>query len=151
MSNGFELPLRLLMAFRVLIDALHEELAERGHPDMRPMHGFVLQAVARGADSAASLGRTLGVSKQAAGKTVETLEELGYVTRVPDPADSRRKTVVLTGRGVDALRQSAEVFDELRARWAAELGAGRLDDLEDTLRRMTPDDLFRLDVPGWFG
>lgn len=151
MSNGFELPLRLLMAFRVLIDALHEELAERGHPDMRPMHGFVLQAVSRGADSAASLGRTLGVSKQAAGKTIETLEGLGYVTRVPDPADSRRKTVVLTGHGVDALRRSAEVFDELRARWAAELGADRLDDLEDALRRMTPGDLFRLDVPGWFG
>ncbi|NAS21590.1 winged helix DNA-binding protein [Herbidospora sp. NEAU-GS84] len=151
MSNGFELPLRLLMAFRVLIDALHEELAERGHPGMRPMHGFVLQAVSRGADSAASLGRTLGVSKQAAGKTIETLEGLGYVTRVPDPADSRRKTVVLTEHGVDALRRSAEVFDELRARWAAELGADRLDDLEDALRRMTPGDLFRLDVPGWFG
>ncbi|GLX94412.1 MarR family winged helix-turn-helix transcriptional regulator [Herbidospora sp. NBRC 101105] len=151
MSNGFELPLRLLMAFRVLIDALHEELAARGHPGMRPMHGFVLQAVSRGADSAASLGRTLGVSKQAAGKTIETLEGLGYVTRVPDPADSRRKTVVLTEHGVDALRRSAEVFDELRARWAAELGAARLDDLEDALRRMTPGDLFRLDVPGWFG
>ncbi|WP_030454417.1 MarR family winged helix-turn-helix transcriptional regulator [Herbidospora cretacea] len=151
MSNGFELPLRLLMAFRVLIDALHEELAERGHPGMRPMHGFVLQAVSRGADSAASLGRTLGVSKQAAGKTIETLEGLGYVTRVPDPADSRRKTVVLTEHGTDALRRSAEVFDELRARWAAELGAGRLDDLEDALRRMAPGDLFRLDVPGWFG
>lgn len=151
MSNGFELPLRLLMAFRVLIDALHEELAAQGHPDMRPMHGFVLQAIARGGDSAASLGRTLGVSKQAAGKTVETLEGLGYVSRVPDPADSRRKRVVLTEFGFDALRRSAAVFDDLRARWARELGAERLDDLEDALRRMTPGDPFRLDVPGWFG
>jgi hypothetical protein len=44
---GFELPLRLLLGFRVLIDRLHAELARQGHPDVRPVHGFVLQAVGR--------------------------------------------------------------------------------------------------------
>jgi DNA-binding MarR family transcriptional regulator len=148
---GFELPLLLLHGFRVLIDDLHAELARQGHPDMRPMHGFVFQAIGPGGTTAAQLARRLGISKQAAGKTIDSLERLGYVQRGPDPADARRKVVRLTGRAVDALDRSARVFDDLRARWAEVIGADRLRALEADLRRVTPPDRFRLDVPGWFG
>jgi DNA-binding MarR family transcriptional regulator len=150
-APGFELPLRLLLAFRVLIDELHAELARRGHPDMRPMHGFVFQAIGPGGTTAAELGRRLGISKQAAGKTIDTLEQLGYLERGPDPGDARRKVVRLTGRAIDALGLSARIFDDLRARWAEVLGADRLRVLEADLRRVTPRDPWRLDVPGWFG
>ncbi|MEU9834017.1 MarR family winged helix-turn-helix transcriptional regulator [Streptosporangium sp. NPDC048047] len=148
---GFELPLRLLLGFRVLIDDLHAELARQGHPDLRPMHGFVLQAIGRGPTTAADLGRMLGISKQAAGKTIEALRTLGYVERGHDPGDARRKVVRLTPRAIDGLTRSERIFDELRARWAAVIGAERLRALESDLRALTPGDLFRLDVPGWFG
>ena len=148
---GFELPLLLLHGFRVLIDELHAELARQGHPDMRPMHGFVFQAIGPGGTTAAQLARRLGVSKQAAGKTIDALERLGYVERGPDPADARRKAVRLTGRAVDALVRSARVFDELRARWARVIGEDRLRALEADLRKVAPLDAFRLDVPGWLG
>jgi DNA-binding MarR family transcriptional regulator len=148
---GFELPLRLLLGFRVLIDDLHAELARQGHPDLRPMHGFVLQAIGPDGTTAAELGRRLGISKQAAGKTIDVLGRLGYLERGTDPADARRKIVRLTPRAVDCLERSARVFGDLRGRWAATLGPERLRALEDDLRRMTPPDLFRLDVPGWFG
>lgn len=138
------------MGFRVLIDELHAELARQGHPELRPMHGFVMQAVGHGT-TAVELGRTLGVSKQAAGKTIETLERAGYVERAVDPADTRRKLVRLTPRGIDALGRSARIFDTLRRRWADELGEDRLRALEADLRKVTPADLFRLDTPGWFG
>ncbi|MEV4361900.1 MarR family winged helix-turn-helix transcriptional regulator [Nonomuraea sp. NPDC051941] len=150
-SPGFELPLRLLLAFRMLIDELHAELARQGHPDIRPMHGFVMQAIGPGGTTAVELGRTLGVSKQAAGKTIDTLERIGYVERTADPHDTRRKIVRLTPYGIDALDRSARIFDTLRARWAAELGEDRLQALESDLRRMTPANLWRLDTPGWFG
>ncbi|MGV9379147.1 MarR family winged helix-turn-helix transcriptional regulator [Nonomuraea sp. NPDC003707] len=150
-SPGFELPLRLLLAFRVLIDELHAELARQGHPDIRPMHGFVMQAIGPSGTTAVELGRTLGVSKQAAGKTIDTLERIGYVERTADPHDTRRKIVRLTPYGIDALDRSARIFDTLRARWAAELGEDRLQALESDLRRMTPANLWRLDTPGWFG
>ncbi|MET7327353.1 MarR family winged helix-turn-helix transcriptional regulator [Nonomuraea sp. NPDC005650] len=150
-SPGFELPLRLLLAFRVLIDELHAELARQGHPDMRPMHGFVMQAIGPEGTTAVDLGRTLGVSKQAAGKTIDTLERVGYVERTADPHDTRRKIVRLTSYGMDALNRSARIFDTLRARWAAELGEDRLQALESDLRKMTPANLWRLDTPGWFG
>jgi DNA-binding MarR family transcriptional regulator len=150
-SPGFELPLLLLQGFRVLIDELHAELARHGHPDMRPMHGFVFQAIGPGGTTAAELGRRLGISKQAAGKTIDTLEQLGYVERAADPADARRKVVALTPRAVDALDRSARIFDDLRARWAASIGTDRLRAMEADLRAVTPPDAFRLDVPGWLG
>ncbi|WP_226872589.1 MarR family winged helix-turn-helix transcriptional regulator [Microbispora sitophila] len=148
---GFELPLRLFLGFRVLIDELHAELARQGHPHARPMHGFVMQAIGTEGTTAVELGRTLGVSKQAAGKTVETLERIGYVERARDPRDTRRKIVRLTPSGVDMLVRSARIFDDLRARWAGVIGDDRLRALEADLRKVTPQDVFRLDVPGWFG
>jgi DNA-binding MarR family transcriptional regulator len=148
---GFELAIRLFLGFRVLIDELHAELARQGHPDLRPLHGFVFQAIGPDGTTAAELGRRLGVSKQAAGKTIDALARLGYVERVSDPRDARQKMVRLTGRGVDSLRRSARIFDDLRARWARTLGPDRLRALEADLRTMTPSNMFPLDVPGWFG
>ena len=148
---GFALPLLLLAGFRTLVDDPHAELARQGHPELRPAHGFVLQAVGPAGTTASDLGQRLGVSKQAAGKTVDRLVALGYLERVDDPADARRKLVRMTAKGRDGLHRSAVVFDELRNRWAATLGADRVAAIEDDLRRMVPADVFRLDVPGWFG
>jgi DNA-binding MarR family transcriptional regulator len=148
---GFELPLRFFLAFRVIVDEVHAELAREGHPDLRPMHGFVFQAVGPDGTTAVELGRRLGVSKQAAGKMVESLERAGYVERGADPRDARRKIVRLTARGVDSLVRSERIFDRIRADWVRRLGAGRVRALEDDLREMTPADLWRLDMPGWFG
>jgi DNA-binding MarR family transcriptional regulator len=148
---GFVLPLRLLAGFRVLVDRLHAELAEHGHPGLRPVHGFVLQAIGPDGLSAASLGRRLGVSKQAAGKHLDTLERLGYVERVPDPADARSKLARLTSRGTDSLALSARIFERLRSEWSTALGPDRLRALEEDLAKVTPGVLLPLDVPGWFG
>lgn len=148
---GFALPLLLFAGFRTLIDQLHAELARQGHPDIRPAHGFVLQAVGRHGATASEVGRRLGISKQAAGKTVDRLERLGYVERASDQADGRRKLIRLTPRGIDALVRSVSIFDDLHAQWAAALGTKRLGDVENALCTMVPADGFRLDVPGWFG
>ena len=150
-SPGFELPLLLFAGFRSLIDELHAELARRGHPDVRPAHGFAMQAIGRRGATATEIGRRLGVSKQAVGKTVDRLEALGYVERVDDEHDGRRKLIRLTPRGLDALTQSAAIFDDLRARWVHTLGPAKVAELEDSLRTVVPGPTFALDVPGWLG
>jgi DNA-binding MarR family transcriptional regulator len=150
-SPGYELPLLLLAGFRTLIDQLHAELARRGHPDVRPSYGFAMQSIGPRGATATEIGQRLGVSKQAAGKTVDRLEALGYVERVDDAADGRRKLIRLTARGVDSLVQAAEIFDELRADWVGKLGADRVAELEDALRTVVPTNGFPVDVPGWFG
>ena len=150
-TPGFVLPLLLFTGFRTIIDRLHAELAEQGHPDFRPAHGFALQAIGVPGATASEIGRRLGISKQAAGKTTDRLAALGYVERVDDAEDGRRKLIRLTSRGVDVLTRSALIFDELHAEWAETMGAGQLADLENALRMVVPTDGFRLDVAGWFG
>jgi DNA-binding MarR family transcriptional regulator len=148
---GFELPLLLLAGFRTLVDQLHTELARQGHPGARPAHGFMLQAVGRDGVTASELGRRLGVSKQAAGKTIERLERLGYTTRAGDERDARRKLIRLTARGFDLLDRSAAIFDDLRAQWVRTLGAARVRELEASLRVVTTGSIWRLDTAAWFG
>jgi len=148
---GFELPLLLFGGFRSIIDELHAELARRGHPDLRPANGFALQAIGMQGATATEAGRRLGISKQAAGKTIDRLEALGYVQRAGDDQDRRRKLVRITPRGLQALAMSAMIFDDIRSRWAGALGPARLSALETGLRTMVPGEPFRLDVPGWFG
>ncbi|WP_018658333.1 MarR family winged helix-turn-helix transcriptional regulator [Actinomadura flavalba] len=148
---GFELPLRLFLAFRTIVDEVHAELAAAGHDRLRPTHGFVFQAIGPHGATAADLGRRLGVSKQAAGKTIDALVRDGYLERAADPADARRKTVRLTPRAHDALARSEAGFARARDRWTTELGTARVRDLEDALRTMTTEDPWRLDLPGWFG
>jgi DNA-binding MarR family transcriptional regulator len=149
-ADGFELPLLLLAGFRTIIDDLHAELGRRGHPELRPAHGFAMQAVGFRGGTATDIGRRLGVSKQAAGKTVDRLEALGYLERAGDERDGRRKLIRLTPRGYDALAQSAQIFDEIRARWSAEIGPEKVAELEKSLRTVVPATIFPLDVPGWF-
>ncbi|MCE0763899.1 MarR family winged helix-turn-helix transcriptional regulator [Pseudonocardia kujensis] len=144
---GFALPLLLLAGFQTLVDALHEDLAEQGHPEARPMHGFALQAVGEGT-TAAELGRRLGVTKQAAAKTIAALGTAGYVERAADPTDARRVVVRPTARGRDLLARSAAIFDDLRARWVRELGEDAVRTIEDALGRITSGP--RLDAPSWF-
>jgi DNA-binding MarR family transcriptional regulator len=148
---GYELPLLLFAGFRSLIDKLHAELAEQGHPDVRPAYGFAMQAIGAEGATASDLGRRLGVSKQAAGKTIDRLLSLGYAERADDPADARRKLIRLTPHGFDALARSAAIFDELRAEWARTIGPDRLRDLESALRTVTPPGSIRLDAAGWLG
>ncbi|MCD4527324.1 MarR family winged helix-turn-helix transcriptional regulator [Nocardioides sp. cx-173] len=147
--SGADLALLLLGGFRALADQATEELAARGYEDVRPVHDFALQAILSGADTASELGRRMSVTKQAAAKTLAVLEERGYVVREPDPADRRRLSLHVTERGLAMLREGEAIFDELRARWEAQVGAGTLGEVERALRQLLGTQTVRLDSPGW--
>lgn len=149
LAPGVELPLRLLMAFRQLLDDLHQELGLQGHPDVRPVHGFALQSVGPGGTTATEIGQRLGISKQAAGKTVDRLQQMGYLTRSPDPQDARRKVVTLTPHGWDCLARSARIFQDLHEKWAQQLGPARLQVMEEALREVTGPLALPVDTAGW--
>lgn len=146
--SGADLALLLLAGFRSLVDYAQRELEQRGFPDHRPVHDFALRAIAAGADSAAELARRLQVSRQAAAKTIAVLESRGYVTTAADPADGRRKRLIVTDRGADLLREGEAVITELRDRWAAEIGAEQLEEIEDQLAVLVGRPALD-DAPGW--
>jgi len=147
--SGADLALLLLANFRALADEGSAELAKLGFEDVRPVHDFALHSILAGSDSASELGRAMGITKQAAAKTIALLEERGYLTREPDPADKRRVRLRVSERGLSMLRQGEEVFDELRARWEAQVGVAAVAELEQTLRRLAGPNAISIDSPNW--
>ncbi|GAA0349027.1 MarR family winged helix-turn-helix transcriptional regulator [Actinoallomurus spadix] len=147
--SGADLALLLLGGFRALVDSAITELAERGHPDVRPVHDFALRAIAAGADSASELGRRLSITKQSAAKTIQVLQERGYVTRRPDPHDARRKRLQVTPLGFEVLREGEAIFDELREQWAKQIGTAELESIEKHLTALVGAQPVRFDTPGW--
>jgi DNA-binding MarR family transcriptional regulator len=146
---GADLALLLLAGFRSIVTDGQAELARRGHDDVRPVHDFAIQAIAAGADDVSALGKRLGVTRQAAAKTLAGLEERGYVVREPDPDDLRRKRLRVTDRGFALVREGGEIFDDLRETWAARIGEEQLLQLEAHLRELVGPAPPRLDAPGW--
>jgi DNA-binding MarR family transcriptional regulator len=117
------------MAYRQLVDSLHERLADRGWAGVRPAFGFVLLALREGPASLRELPDVLGTTKQAVSKLVDAMVEAGYVERAADPGDARAKRVQLSAQGRALLAEVEAIWGELEGEWAQVLGPGRLDDL----------------------
>lgn len=140
--------LLLAGAFRDGVDALHVELAEQGHPEARPLHGFALQAIGPDGCTINELGQRLGVTKQAAAKTAAGLERAGYLTREPVPGDRRAVRLRRTPRAEDLLVASEAGFERVAERWRHQLGPTRYDALVDALATIAGDRPVG-DLPGW--
>lgn len=112
----------LLAAFDAMVAEVQEELARRGHPHLTVGNEFAMQAIDAGASSAADLSRALGVTRQAAAKTITTLEGLDYVERTSNDADARQKRLLVTSHGREAIAIGAAAFDESYRRWVDVVG-----------------------------
>ncbi|WP_018332552.1 MarR family winged helix-turn-helix transcriptional regulator [Actinomycetospora chiangmaiensis] len=148
-NEGAELALLLLGGFRALVEQAQEQLEQHGHPGVRPVHEFALRAVAEGAGTTSELARELGVTKQAAAKTVAFLLERGYLDQGHDAHDARRKTLAVTQLGNDLLTLGQQLFDGLRERWAARIGDRELDAIQSHLRDLVSTGTTRFDTAGW--
>jgi len=122
--------------FRAGTELLHERLAERGHPEVRPPHGAALQYLDDDGTQVSELARRAQVTKQSMAELVAHLERHGYVERVPDPADRRARLVRATPRGREVYAIAREVVAELEARWTAQLGAARMRQLRALLEEL---------------
>jgi DNA-binding MarR family transcriptional regulator len=149
--SGADLARLMLASFRALADRATAELATRGYEDIRPAHAFALRSIRAGADNASELGRRMSVTKQAAAKTITTLEERGYIAREPDPADRRRMRLQVTSRGLAMLGTAEEIFEDLRDELKRQVGAKRISALEKTLAEVVGNAGINLDSPGWVG
>lgn len=136
LAQGARLALLLRGGFNAIVDEVVAGLERRGHPGVRPGHGFALRAIDGGADTAAELGRRLSVTKQAAAKTITALQQLGYVQRETDPEDKRHKRVQVTPRGHEMAAIGGALFDDVRERWAAQIGDEPLQALEAHLHQL---------------
>ncbi len=124
--TGIPLVRLLSMAVTVALEELHHELNANGHPRLRPVHGFALNAVLNGRDTASAMAPYLGMTKQGAARVIAHLLDEGYVEYVDAAADARSKPVGLTERGQDAVALSVRVQERVEADWAGVVGAGQM-------------------------
>ena len=123
----------LVIAYRQLIDGLHERLRERGWTDVRESYGFVLLATRGAPTTTTDLAALLGVSKQATSKLLDAMEASGYVMRSVDPDDARVKVVELAPRGHQLLAVVEQVYAELEGEWASTIGAAGIEQIRGDL------------------
>ena len=128
------------MAFRSLIDRMHERLAERGWPAMRPSYGFVLVAVRDGPMTGTDVADLLGTTKQAAAKLVDAMEADGLLRRSPHQGDGRAKALELTDGGHRLLAAVEEAYAELEAGWAEVVGRDRVEAIRRDLLTVLRDE-----------
>lgn len=131
-----ELVFLLGHGYHALLGEFVRRLDDAGYDDLRPVHGFVFQALRGPGRTASELADHLGVTKQAAGQLVDELERRGYVMRVAHPAGGRRRLIVLTGAAERHLAVAGEALHRLEAELADALGADRLKALREDLIRL---------------
>jgi len=127
----------LLEARRALAADLDADLADRGYPDLRPSHAALFLTIDRRSGSRLTdLAEQVRLTKQGMMALVDDLESLGYVRRVPDPADSRAKLVRLTARGRRAAAECRRAIQSVEQRTKRVLGDRRYETLREVLEEL---------------
>lgn len=133
------------MAFQLMLGEFVRRLDAAGYSDLRPMHGLVFQLLRGTGATSTELADRLGVTKQAAGQTVDDLERRGYVQRVPHPAGGRRRLVILTDKAVRHMQVAGRVLHRFESQLADALDDEGLDllrgNLAKLIRELAGDDL----------
>lgn len=121
---------------RELSRRVTRELAERGFADYRQTYQAVFQYLRPKGSRLTELAERALLTKQSMGETVDALERLGYVERVPDPSDGRATLIRRTARGREVNRIAAEVVSEAQREWAAIVGEERFVQALSVLREI---------------
>jgi DNA-binding MarR family transcriptional regulator len=89
------------------------------------------------------LGAGLGVTRQAARKIADALEQRGYATTERDGRDTRQLNITLTPAGRDYARAITGVIEELNREVAARVSPAQLAAADTVLRAALFDDSAR--------
>ena len=130
---------RLEAEVGVLIRRIRRVIHERAqavHEDMQPTSYLLLAwLIDEGPVRASAIAENFGIDKGAISRQIQHLEELGLVTRSPDPDDGR---ATLVEASEDAVRRMADVADHRRKWLDEQLGdwsSAELNSFVDTLGR----------------
>lgn len=129
-----QLLVNLLRLFRAELAACGEGSA--GVEDIRPAHLQVFGVIKADGSRLTDLANGAGMSLSAMAELVDDLQSLGYLERVPDPADGRAKLVRLTEPGWRAIRAGRAIIEQIEDRWATVVGVERFEDLCLTMQEL---------------
>jgi DNA-binding MarR family transcriptional regulator len=113
---------------------MSRRLDRLGYHDVRRSDAFVVRRLLRGPVPVGRLGEGLAITRQAARRVVDGLEQRGLATTVRDPSDARRLNVVLTPEGTRYARAVVDVVHALNGELAARVAPGDLEVAVSVLR-----------------
>jgi DNA-binding MarR family transcriptional regulator len=107
------------------IDADLRRRRPAGLEGMRGSYGRILDLIGDDGSRPSALAEGSWITKQAVGQRVRELEERGWVTVTPDPADGRAVLVRRTARGDEVRRLARAAISQMESDWAASVGPDR--------------------------
>lgn len=128
-----QLLVRLLREFR---NDLAAPRAEAGYGDVRDPHFQIFGNIRMGGIRLTELAERAQLSLAATSELVNDLENLGYLTRRPDPADGRAKLIDLTDRGRVLMAHAGDRVSDIERRWAALVGERNFHQMSRTMQRL---------------
>jgi DNA-binding MarR family transcriptional regulator len=107
--------------------SIRAQLHALGVDDL-PRNGvFVLAGIDPAGGPRQDLPAGLGVSKQAVSQVIDVLVSRGYLTRSPDPADRRRISLELTGRGREIVEAAGRGIEDVDQRLLEQVPADQVE------------------------
>lgn len=122
-----------LLGFRIV-----DGVVGAGFPQ-KPKHSAVFAQIDLEGARLTDLAHRADISPQAMGELVDELEDLGYVTREPDPTDRRAKLIKPTARGVAAIEAGKQTIVGLEEHINDVLGEKGHRTLRELLARLLQD------------
>jgi DNA-binding MarR family transcriptional regulator len=107
----------------------------------KPSHSAVFAQIRPEGNRLTELAKGAGMTPQAMGELVDELEELGYVTREPDPTDRRAKLITLTKRGQECIQAGMSTIQGIESRIEEILGTRGHAQLRSLLRKVLDSEL----------
>jgi DNA-binding MarR family transcriptional regulator len=139
-AQRVDLGVALFIPYRYMEDRIFRALQDAGFDDWTLVQCRVFQRIAPDGSRLTDLADQAQMTKQSAGVLVDQLERLGYVRRVPDPADGRARLIVIEPRGRRAAELAIATSAEILSEWKAYLGTRNftlLHQILDQLREIT--------------
>jgi len=118
-------------------------LERLGYAGFRRGDSAVMRVLSRGPLPVGRLGAVLGVTRQAARKVADALEQRGYATTGRDSHDARQLNITLTPVGRDYARAVIAVTEELNREVAGRVSPAQLAAADAVLRAALFDDSAR--------
>lgn len=134
--SEFDLTSLLSLSFSSLIDELNDRMSELGFGDIRPAHGFMFKFITPNGATGVEIAEYLGITKQAVSKMVDYLEKSDYVMCQTHPTDKRGKIIVLTERGLLAMKVKEKILTEIEQHWIERIGTVRMQMIKEDLTKL---------------
>jgi DNA-binding MarR family transcriptional regulator len=113
-------------------ELVSERLAAAGFADVRQSHGYVIQHLIGQEHTITELARRMGVTQQAASKSVAEMVRIGLLELVGG-GDRRAKRVRLSERGRESVQFARRIRRRIELRLVRRLGASAYDAVKSTL------------------